>query len=264
VSLLVDLAGRIALVTGAGGGIGAGIVESLLAAGATVAAADLSEDGLKERYAEDSRVLPVGLDVTDEEAAARAVARVVGELGGLDIVVNGAGVASRVGLPFTRLDVTDWTLPWQVNAVGTFAVTKAAVASLRRDIGAVVNVASVSGRTGMQTSPPYSASKAAVLNLTQVMARDLAPSGIRVNAVCPGMVFTPFYSAQRLAVADVDPAAAQQTDEEYFDAKVSRVVPLGRGQTARDIGDCVAFLASDLARSITGQAVNVDGGLVMS
>jgi 2-hydroxycyclohexanecarboxyl-CoA dehydrogenase len=262
-ALVIDLTGRTALVTGAAGGIGSGIVAALLDAGAHVVAADLTSAGLAA-LPDRSGLDRVELDVTDEHAAARVV-REIGTSRSLDVVVNNAGVASRVGLPFTRLEAADWQRPWGVNVVGGFVVAKSAVPYLRAaGGGAIVNIASVSGRTGFQTSPPYSASKAAVINLTQVMARDLAPDGIRVNSVCPGMVFTDFYRAQRLAAAEVDPAVADITDEEFFTDKVRRLVPLGRGQTPADIGAAVAFLCSDLAASVTGQALNVDGGLVMS
>jgi 2-hydroxycyclohexanecarboxyl-CoA dehydrogenase len=262
-TLAIDLSGQTALVTGAGGGIGAGIVAALLDAGAHVVAADLTKAGL-DALPDRAGIDRVELDVADEDA----VARVVGEMGtsrSLHLVVNNAGVASRVGMPFTRLEAADWQRPWDVNVVGTFVVSKAAVPHLRAaGGGAIVNIASVSGRTGFQTSPPYSASKAAVLNLTQVMARDLARDAIRVNSICPGMVFTGFYRAQRLAAAEVDPAAGAMTDEDFFADKVRRLIPLGRGQTPADVGAAVAFLCSDLAGSITGQALNIDGGLVMS
>ena len=96
------------------------------------------------------------------------------------------------------------------------------------------------------------------------MARDLAKHEIRVNAVRPGMVFTPFYKQQRLAAAEADPKLLEVSDEDYFNDKAERLIPLGRGQTPEDVAHAVCFLASDLATSITGQSLNVDGGLVMS
>lgn len=262
-SLPIDLSRHVALVTGARGGIGTGIVDTLRRCGATVVAADLPDTGLLDRDTDSVHWL--ALDVTDERGVGTALAQVATRFAHPTIVVNNAGVASRVGLPFTRLDVTDWGGPWSVNVVGSFAVAKAAVPGMiEAGGGTVVNIASVSGRTGFPTSPPYSASKAAVINLTQVMARDLAVHGIRVNAVCPGMVLTPFYRAQRLAAAEADPSLHDISDEEYFDRKATQLIPLGRGQSPLDIGAAVAFLASDLAANITGQALNVDGGLVMS
>jgi NAD(P)-dependent dehydrogenase (short-subunit alcohol dehydrogenase family) len=261
VSVSIDLGGGRALVTGAAGGIGRALCARLAEAGASVVALDKDAAALADVGADAT----VAVDLTDAGATAEAVAGAVAAGGPFTVLVNNAGVASRVGMPFTRLDAADWTLPWEVNVVALFAVTKAVVAGMiEAGGGAVVNIASVSGRTGFQTSPPYSASKAAVINLTQVMARDLAAHGIRVNAVCPGMVLTPFYRAQRLAAAEADPSLLDVSDEDYFAAKAARLIPLGRGQQPRDVADAVCFLASDLAASVTGQALNVDGGLVMS
>jgi NAD(P)-dependent dehydrogenase (short-subunit alcohol dehydrogenase family) len=256
----------VALVTGAAGGIGRGIVAALVEAGATVVAADLDAAAAQDvasAYA-DGQVQPLAVDITDEDAVGAALAPLAGDVGPVSLLVNNAGVATRTGMPFTRLDARDWRLPWEVNVVGAFIVTKALAGDLERTGGSVVNIASVSGRRGFTTSPPYSASKAAILNFTQGMATDLAPKGVRVNAVCPGMVLTPFYRQQRLAAAEADPALLEITDEQFFNAKAERLVPLGRGQQPRDIAAAVCFLASDLAGSITGQALNVDGGLVMS
>jgi NAD(P)-dependent dehydrogenase (short-subunit alcohol dehydrogenase family) len=166
-------------------------------------------------------------------------------------------------MPFTNQSAPDWQRTFAVNVVGTFHAAKSvAPGMLERGSGAIVNVASVSGRTGFQTDPAYSASKAAVLNFTQAMARDLAPA-VRVNAVCPGMVFTPFYAAQH-AAAVAQGATTVASPEDFFAEKAGRLIPLQRGQQPEDIGRAVLFLASDLAGSITGQALNVDGGLVMS
>jgi NAD(P)-dependent dehydrogenase (short-subunit alcohol dehydrogenase family) len=261
VSVGIDLSGRRALVTGAAGGIGRAICARLAQAGASVVALDQDAAGLAEVRADDT----LTCDLTDTAATAEAVTGAAAAAGPFTLLVNNAGVATRAGMPFTRLDAADWSLPWEVNVVAVFAVTKAVVPGMvEAGRGAVVNIASVSGRTGFQTSPPYSASKAAVINLTQVMARDLAAHGIRVNAVCPGMVLTPFYRAQRLAAAEADPSLLGVSDEDYFAAKAARLIPLGRGQQPGEVADAVCFLASDLASAVTGQALNVDGGLVMS
>lgn len=263
--ITINLTDRIALVTGAAGGIGQAIVKALETAGATVVAVDLNRNALETAFSDRPTVVQEAVDITDETEIDRLFNRLSQNYGTLSIIVNNAGIAGRTGMPFTRLVADDWTSAWTVNVVGTFLVSKAATSGLIRSPGAsIVNIASVSGRTGFQTSPPYSASKAAVINFTQVMARDLAPHGVRVNAVCPGMVFTPFYTAQRLAAAELDPSVLEMSDEEFFEEKARRVIPLGRGQQPDDIASAVVFLASDLAASITGQSLNVDGGLVMS
>jgi 2-hydroxycyclohexanecarboxyl-CoA dehydrogenase len=258
-TIAIDLTGRVAVVTGAHGGIGAAICAALEDAGATVARLDVST-GAGAR----SGTVHV-CDVGSEDSVAQAAADVVDAHGRVDVVVNNAGVIGKTGMPFTRLQADDWDRPWRVNVVGTFNVSRAFVPYLvERSTSSIVNIASVSGRTGFQTSPPYSASKAAVLNFTQATARDLAPKGVRVNAVCPGMVFTPFYRVVRLEAAEQDPSLLEVTDEDYFQSKATSLIPLRRGQQAADIAHAVAFLASDLAKNITGQALNVDGGLVMS
>jgi 2-hydroxycyclohexanecarboxyl-CoA dehydrogenase len=264
--MFVEFPETVAVVTGAGGGIGQAITMALADRGATVAALDLDPAGVPQA----NTVHAYKVDITDEDSVRAVIADVVADLGTPTVLVNNAGVAGRVGMPFTRLGASDWDLAWQVNVVGLFNVSAAVTPHMlvaapdRRRRGAIVNIASVSGRTGFPTSPPYSASKAAVINFTQAMARDLAKDGIRVNAVCPGMVFTPFYRAQRLAAAEADPSLLDVTDEEYFARKAASLIPLGEGQQPVDIANAVCFLASDAARSITGQSLNVDGGLVMS
>jgi NAD(P)-dependent dehydrogenase (short-subunit alcohol dehydrogenase family) len=257
-SFSFDFSSRVVIVTGASGGIGSAIVEAFAIAGATVAALDLTP-------ASGGNAVSFEVDVTVGSDVQDAVSEIATSLGRPSIVVNNAGIAGRVGLPFTRLEQADWTSVWDVNVIGMFNVSKAAVPYLKEATNAaIVNIASVSGRTGFQTSPPYSASKAAVINFTQVMARDLAGEGIRVNAVCPGMVLTPFYQAQRLAAAEADPSLADVSDEQYFEEKARSLIPLGRGQTPAEVANTVCFLASDAASAITGQSLNVDGGLVMS
>jgi NAD(P)-dependent dehydrogenase (short-subunit alcohol dehydrogenase family) len=230
------------------------------AAGARVALVDRDE----RRLAELTDIgVPVSADVTSAASAAAAMALVKERLGRLDILVNNAGIQSAtLGMPFTNQSAADWQRVYDVNTIGTFQMSQAASTHLLESgHGAIVNVASVSGRSGFQTDPAYGASKAAVLNLTQAMARDLAPS-VRVNAVCPGMVFTPFYAAQQKA-AMAQGVTRAETAEEYFDEKARRLIPMARGQRPDDIAAATVFLCSALAANITGQALNVDGGLVM-
>jgi NAD(P)-dependent dehydrogenase (short-subunit alcohol dehydrogenase family) len=259
--IAIDLGGRVAVVTGGASGIGLEIARTLAEAGARVALADVDE----ARLAGVADVgLPVRIDVTDHESARAGLAQVRERLGSLDVLVNNAGIAApRQGMPFTNQEKADWQPVLAVNAIGTFVMSREFVLQLGDGAAAIVNIASVSGRTGFQTDPGYSASKAAVINFTQVAARDLAPR-VRVNCVCPGMVMTPFYQAQFEVAAARDPEVARRGAKAYFDEKAQRLIPLGRGQEPRDVANAVAFLASDLAASITGQALNVDGGLIMS
>jgi 2-hydroxycyclohexanecarboxyl-CoA dehydrogenase len=256
VGVQISLDDRVAIVTGGAGGIGAAVTQRLRDAGARVAVLDVVDAGGGD--------FAVRADLTDAASVEEAVAQVEAQLGPVEVLVNNAGLQSqRLGMPFSNQTDADWQRTFSVNVVGTFHASKAVASGMReRGGGTIVNVASVSGRTGFQTDPAYSASKAAVLNFTQALARDLAPA-VRVNAVCPGMVFTPFYAAQHAAAVSAGTSAAG-TPREYFDEKASRLIPLGRGQLPGDIADAVLFLAGDLSASITGQALNVDGGLVMS
>jgi NAD(P)-dependent dehydrogenase (short-subunit alcohol dehydrogenase family) len=259
---MIDLSGRVALVTGAARGIGLTIARTLEHAGARVARGDVDEAAL----AETDVGLGVRLDVTDPASAAAAIERVEAELGPLDILVNNAGIAARrQGMPFMNQESSDWGPVLAVNATGTFVVTReAALRMVPRKRGAIVNISSVSARMGSQTDPVYSVSKAGVITFTQLSAKDLAPHGIRVNAICPGMLQTAFYQEQYEAALARDPAVAELGPEGYFVDKAKRLIPLGRGQEPEDVANAVLFLASDLASSITGQTLNVDGGLVMS
>lgn len=261
-SIGIDLSGKVALVTGAASGMGTEISRTLAEAGARVALGDIDE----ARLAEHKDVgLPVRLDVTDPASASEALGRVGSELGPVDVLVNNAGIAAkRQGMPFTNQEKSDWVPVLEVNIVGAFVVSReVALQMAERGTGSIVNVSSVSGVAAFQTDPGYSASKAAVINFSKVMAKDLAPD-VRVNCVCPGMVLTPFYLAQYEAAARSQPEVAAMTPEEYFDRKAKGLIPMGRGQEPRDIANAVAFLSSDLASNITGQTLNVDGGLVMS
>ena len=261
-SISIDLEGKVALVTGAASGMGAEISRGLAQAGARVAVCDLDETRLDEHK---DLGLPVRLDVTDPECAREALEHISLELGPVDILVNNAGIAAKkLGMPFTNQEKSDWGPVFDVNVVGVFVVSReVALQMVERRTGSIVNISSVSGIAAFQTDPAYSASKAALINFSQIMAKDLAPD-VRVNCVCPGMVFTPFYQAQYEAAARREPGIAAMSAGEYFEQKAKGLIPLGRGQQPQDIASAVAFLSSDLASNVTGQTLNVDGGLVMS
>jgi NAD(P)-dependent dehydrogenase (short-subunit alcohol dehydrogenase family) len=262
-SIEIDLAGRVALVTGAAKGMGLEIARALQGCGATVVLGDVDEAALAE-------VADVGetlrLDVADAAAVEAAIEDAEGRAGPLDLLVNNAGIASpRQGMPFVNQEPGDWDPVFAVNARGVFTVSRAVGRRMmERRRGSIVNIASIAGRANLSTVPAYATSKAAVVSLTQIMARDLAPYGIRVNAVCPGMVLTPFYLSQYEFAAARDAEVREMGPVAFFEQKAKRLIPLGRGQEPREIANAVAFLASDLASAITGQSLNVDGGLVFN
>jgi NAD(P)-dependent dehydrogenase (short-subunit alcohol dehydrogenase family) len=240
----------IALVTGGASGIGRGIVEALARAGADVVIADLDGDHAREVAAEVG-ARGAQVDVTDE----RSVARLVDEVGVVDILVNNAGVSKSV--PFVELDEREWDRVFDVNVKGVFLACRAVVPQMiERRAGKIINVASMVGKEAIPLFVHYSASKFAVIGLTQGLAKELAEYDINVNAVCPGVVRTPLWEP----LLDQLSANKGITREEAFDEFIAGI-PLARPQTPEDIGEVVAFLASDKARNMTGQGINVTGGM---
>jgi len=231
---MVDLNGKVAVVTGGASGIGASTVEVLRGAGATVVAWDLAD-------APDV----VGVDIRDSDSVAAAATAAVAEHGGVDILVNCAGIITE-NLPAQDVDPEDFRRTYDVNVVGSFNTSKALYAALKASgAGAIVNVASQAALVSLPDQSAYSASKGAVAALTRSLAVDWAPDNIRVNAVCPGFTLTPM-------------AKQQMTPE--LDAAVSRRVPLGRMFEPEEIGQTIAFLASSWASAVTGVVMAVDGG----
>ncbi|MGJ9421404.1 SDR family NAD(P)-dependent oxidoreductase [Aeromicrobium sp. CF3.5] len=231
---MVDLTGKVAVVTGGASGIGASTVEVLRAAGATVVPWDLT-DG--------SGV--VGVDIRDSSSVAAAAEAAVAEHGGVDILVNCAGIITE-NLPAHEVDPDDFRRTYDVNVVGSFNTSKALYATLKASgSGAIVNVASQAALVSLPDQSAYSASKGAVAALTRSLAVDWAPDNIRVNAVCPGFTLTPM---------------AKQQMTPQLDAAVSRRVPLGRMFEPEEIGRTIAFLASSWASAVTGVVMAVDGG----
>jgi NAD(P)-dependent dehydrogenase (short-subunit alcohol dehydrogenase family) len=235
----MNVAGRTALVTGAGSGIGAAVARRLAAAGAHVILADLSLDAVEKLARElgpEARALQ--LDVRDEEQVAPAAV-------GLDVLVNVAGIGSTTSAPETSLEV--WEDVFAVNARGTFLCCKHAIPDMAaRGGGSIVNVASVAALVGLRNRAAYCASKGAVVALTRALAVDHVGDAIRVNAVCPGTVDSPWV---RRLVEDAG---------ESLDALRARQ-PLGRLGTTEEIAEAVEYLVS--AEFATGTVLVVDGGL---
>jgi 2-keto-3-deoxy-L-fuconate dehydrogenase len=232
-----------ALVTGGASGIGLATAQRLTRDGARVAVLDLAADG------------PPGLDyvradVTDDTAVRAAVTQAVSTLGGLDVLVNNAGIGARGGVETN--DDDEWRRVLDVNVLGLVRVTRAALPELRRsDSAVIVNTCSVAATAGLPNRALYSASKGAVLALTLAMAADLTPEGIRVNAVNPGTADTPWVG--RLLDAADDPGAER--------AALEARQPHGRLVSVDEVADAIAYLASPAAGSTTGVALAVDGGM---
>jgi NAD(P)-dependent dehydrogenase (short-subunit alcohol dehydrogenase family) len=265
----LDLAGHTAVVAGGARGIGLAIARVFAAERANVALLDRDSGvqaaarELEERHG--VRTLALVADVTDAGAMREAANRIQEALGRIDHVVFAVGIGSgKYGFPFWNLEPADWGRVLEVNVVGAAAVAHAfSPALVRARSGTMLFLASVAGQIGSQTDPPYSASKAALINFAQCAAKDLAPYGVRVNTVCPGMVQTALNRAVWEAWCRGQPEGSRQTYEEWAGEKIRRVVPLGRWQEPEDIAALAVFLASASARNITGQTLNVDGGWVM-
>lgn len=257
----MELDGQVALVTGAGRGIGRSISLTLAAAGASVAVNDIDEASSHavagEIKAAGGDGVPIPADVTDEDEVQAMVEEVVGAWQSLDILVNNAGICPTG--PLVESSVEEWDRVFSINCKGAYLCTRAALTHMiPRRRGSIVSLASNAGKTAEPFLVPYSASKFAVVGFTQGLARELAPHRIRVNCVCPAMVET-----------DMMEDLAQQytrwyggTPEEQrrsFHAEV----PWGRMARPDDVAHVVLFLVDPRSEFITGQALNVSGGLEM-
>ena len=261
------LAGKVAIVTGGGSGIGRGIVLALAREGADVAIPDIqvlnAEKVSEEVKGVGRKSLAMKTDVTSAADVKGMVDRTRDALGKIDILVNNAGMAAPPGMPFTNNTEEDWDKTFAVNTKSVFLTCKAiAPYFIERKAGRIVNIASIAGPLSALTMPPYSVAKQGVITFTRVIAKELAPHGITVNAICPGVLWTAFWEKLAAHIASTNPAFAGMTPRQVFDKRVADVVPMKIEQTPEDIGHAAVFLASDEARYITGQALNVDGGCV--
>ena len=266
----LELKEAVAVVIGAANGIGRAVAEAFAAEGARVACVDLDEsvrdaaEEIASRY--DTKTAGISADVTDYGRLKDAAAEITSELGTYDHVVCTAGMGSgKYGFPFWNLEPEDWNRTLDVNLKGTVNVAHAFAPGLvERGSGSFVFYASVAGQIGSQTDPPYSASKAGVINFSQCAAKDLGPHGVRVNCICPGMVKTDLNQGVWEAWRDTEEGRrAPQTYDDWAETKIKRMCPLGRWQGAADMADMTVFLASARAVAVTGQTINVDGGFVM-
>lgn len=265
------LKGKVALITGAGGGIGRGIARCLAEEEAHVALSDISlpsaEAAAKEIDEFDVNTIPYALDVTDKSQCINIVNAVTKEFGSLDIVVNNAGVIGgsdfKLGMPLSDINEDDWDDTYNVNVKGVFLLCQASLEKMKgKGWGRIINISSRAGRDGRETIPHYSASKAAVIIFTQALAREVAREGITVNAICPGLIWSAMWEKLASQFRKKIPNFKGKTAREVFDHFVEQT-PMGVEQSTEDIGRAVAFLASDDAKTITGQALLVDSGAVM-
>ncbi len=274
-----QLEGKAAIVTGAGRGIGRGIALVFASRGAAVAVCDINETEARYVAAEirskGGRATSGYADVTSRQSISAFADRAVSEFGAIDICVANAGVIGAPGfIERSQYNDEDWELTYAVNLRGLVNTAEAIIPHMTaRKYGRIINISSHGGRApagvrvpgrSATTSMPYGVSKAAAIQWTHALAMKVGRDNINVNVVCPGRLWTPMWDAIASQMRENNPNLAGLSAREIFDRQFDLDVPLGRPQTPEDIGQAVAFLASDDASEITGQALNVNGGTRMN
>lgn len=257
----LGIKGKVAIVTGGARGIGASIVEGFAKEEANIVISDIMFDdaqGLAKKLTNGgANVLAVRTDVTKKSDAESLVSATLHEFGKIDILVNNAGVIKFTS--FVDLDEEEWDRVNDVNTKGTYLISRAVVSHMiTARQGKIVNISSLAGKRGFPGFAHYSASKFAIIGITQTLAKELAEYNINVNAVCPGTVRTQIWEAI------LDSRAMRQgiPREECWNERIEQI-PLKRPETPEDIANVALFLSSEVARNITGEAINVNGGLWM-
>lgn len=263
----LKIKGRIALVTGAANGIGRAVALRLADEGAKVVVVDINE-GAAQKVVADIKTgggegLAVCCDATSPDDVEAMVRRALDAYGAIDILVNNVGGGSGIDL-VVQSKIENWDKTIEINLKSAYLACRAvARVMIPRKQGRIINMSSVSGRQGEQLLSAYCAAKFGMIGFSQTLAKELARHNITVNTVCPGYVYTPGWEKLAEEVRDRQPALAHKSLQEIFDARVKEVTPLRRPQSPEEIAVLVAYLASEDARSITGQAISIDGGIVM-
>jgi NAD(P)-dependent dehydrogenase (short-subunit alcohol dehydrogenase family) len=265
----LDLKNQTAVIIGAARGIGHAIAGEFAREGANLALFDRDESvttagqAIAKEFGVHADTFAG--DVTKLPDVRKIVPAIRRDLGRIDHLVYAVGVGSgKFGFPFWNLEPGDWPRVYEINVQGAVNVVHAFTPQfLEAKAGSILLIASVAGQIGSQTDPPYSASKAALINFMQCAAKDLAPYNVRVNALCPGMVKTELNKSIWTAWNDRQPADKKQSYDDWAMEKIKKVVPLGHWQTPEEMAAMAVYLASSHGRNITGQCVNVDGGFVM-
>jgi meso-butanediol dehydrogenase / (S,S)-butanediol dehydrogenase / diacetyl reductase len=247
------LAGKVVVVTGGGSGIGRGIVMAMAREGADVAIPDIqvinAEKTSDEVKGLGRKSFAMKTDVTSSADVKMMLERTREVFGKVDVLVNNAGMPGPTGMPFTNNMEEDWDRTFAVNTKSVFLTCKAiAPYFIERKAGRIINIASIAGPLSSLTMPPYSVAKQGVITFTRIVAKELAPHGITVNAICPGVLWTAFWEKLAAHLAATNPAFAGMSARQVFEKRVADIVPMKSEQIPDDIGNAAAFLASDEAR----------------
>lgn len=265
----MSLNDKVVLITGAGRGIGEGIAKCFAARGAKVVITDLDQS-LVDATAEalDTEALGLVCDASNQKEMGEAIDQVVDRFGGLDILINNAGVGGlnveyeEFAAESALLSMSDdgWDEQLRYNLRTNFSSSNAAIPRMR-DGGSIINIASIAGLAATPQLPAYGAAKAGVIHLTKTLAIELAPRKIRVNCICPGLLWTRAWELLSARMKESQKELANLSQRQIFEMVVEQSTPLGGEQTPEDIGNLAVFYCSDEARMITGQVVAVDGGI---
>ena len=270
------LKNKVAIVTGGGGGLGEGIALCLAREGADVVVSDIqkaSADKVAEQIKKKGRrSLSVQTDVRKADQCQSVVDQTLDKMGRLDIIICSAGVSGMTHrehdpdepVTIDGLKEEDWDLTFDVNLKGIFLCNRAVVPHFKKqNSGKIVNISSLAGRRANPFLFAYSVSKAAVIALSQALALQMAPYGVNVNTICPGIIYTPMWEAGAKLLAKMHPMFKDTNiaPEDALDLIVQTQIPFKKMQTPEDIGNAAVFLVSDEAKEITGQALNVCGGM---
>jgi len=265
----MKLKDKVAIVTGGGQGIGRGIALCLAEEGADVALVEINPDAARAVAAEveqmGRRSLAIAADATDNDAVVRSVREVIDHFGRIDILVNNVGGTDQGGTDNIPVGGEGWDGFYRLTLRAHVLMSQAVIPHLQKQkSGKIVNISSEAGRGGSPLLMAYSAFKSGVISLTQSLARQLARDNINVNCICPGVIWTPLWERLARAMIAMSPTPTDMTPREFFEKRVVAPRPLGREETPEDIGRAVVFFASEDARNITGQSLNVNGGNVMN
>lgn len=283
----MKLQGKIAAVTGGGAGIGQGIVYCLAEEGADVAVIDINKENAEMVAAKvksmGRRSLAIIANATDKKQGEDALKKILDTFGRIDILVNNVGGESKYYYEEPGKDYSEekeWDDTIRLNLKSTMLMSRTVAPLLvNQKSGKIVNIASVAGRpmsggrmpsgdrnpndaAKLNSMSSYAVAKAGVIQFSRMMALQLASYNVNVNCICPGTLYTPLYERSFPRRQAMTPGAENMTAREYFEKYVASGVPMGRAQTPEDIGRAVVFLASEEARNITGQTLNVDGGAI--